>query len=55
MRAGVGGGVSRYTLSYREWVNSKVLLYSEGNYSQYPMVNHNGREYAKRNVFAVQQ
>ena len=55
VRAGVGGGVSRCTLSYRGWINSKVLLYSAENYSQHPMVNCNGREYVKRNVFAVQQ
>ena len=35
-----GRWVSRYTLSYREWINSKVLLYSTENYIQYPMINH---------------
>ena len=25
----------------------KVLLYSTGNYIQYPVVNHNGKEYFK--------
>ena len=47
---GVGGkmewevevGVSRCKLLYMEWINNKVLLYSTGNYSQYPVINHNG-------------
>ena len=40
---GAGGGmewevgVSRYKLLYIEWI-SKVLLYSTGNYIQYPMI-----------------
>ena len=48
---GVGGGmkwevgVSRCKLLYIEWINNKVLLYSTGNYIQYPVVNHNGKEY----------
>ena len=37
-------GVSRYKLLYIEWIN-KVLLYSTGNYIQYPVINHNGKEY----------
>ena len=28
------------------WIN-KVLLYSTGNYIQYPVINHNGKEYEK--------
>ena len=27
-----------------EWIN-KVLLYSTGNYTQYPVINHFGKEY----------
>ena len=48
---GVGGGmdwdvgVSRCKLLYTEWINNKVLLYSTENYIQYPMINHNGKEY----------
>ena len=38
-------GVSRCKLFYREWINNKVLLYSTGNYIQYPVINHNGKEY----------
>ena len=41
-------GVSRCKLLYIEWINNKVLLYSTENYIQYPMINHNGKEYKKR-------
>ena len=36
--------VSRGKLLYIKWINNKVLLYSTGNYIQYPMINHNGKE-----------
>ena len=26
----------------------KVLLYSTGNYIQYPVINHNGKEHEKK-------
>ena len=29
---------------YIEWINDKVL-YSTGNYIQYPVINHHGKEY----------
>ena len=32
-----------------EWINNKVLMYSTGNYIQYPATNYNGKEY-KKNV-----
>ena len=55
---GVGGGMkwefgfSRCKLSYIEWINNKVLLYSTENYIQYPMINHNGKGYIeKKNVY----
>ena len=38
-------GVSRHKLLYTEWINNKVLLYSTGNYIQYPVINHNSKEY----------
>ena len=38
-------GTSRCKLLYIEWINNKVLLYSTGNYIQYPVINHNGKEY----------
>ena len=34
-----------------EWVNIKVLLYSIGNYIQYPVINSNGEEYEKECVY----
>ena len=40
-------GVSRCKLLYTEWINNKVLLYSTRNYIQYPVINHNGKEYEK--------
>ena len=42
--------MSRCKLLYREWINNKVLLYSTGSYIQYPVINHNGKEYKKKNV-----
>ena len=35
------------TDSYIEQIN-KVLLYSTGNYIQYPVINHNGKEFEKK-------
>ena len=40
-------GISRCKILYIEWINNKVLLYSTGNYVQYPVINHNGKEYEK--------
>ena len=37
-------GISRWKLL---WTNNKVLLYSTGNTIEYPVINHNGREYEK--------
>ena len=53
---GVGGGkgmdwefgVGRYKLLHLGWINNKVLLYSIGNYIQYPVINCNGKEYFKK-------
>ena len=56
-REGVGGGtvweaeVSRCKLLYMEWINNEVLLYSTGNYIQYPMINHNGKEYFLKCIY----
>ena len=44
-------GISRYKLLYTEWMNNKVLLYSTGNYIQYPVINHNGKEYKKEYTY----
>ena len=43
-------GVSRCKLLYREWINNKDLLYNTGNYIQYPVINHSGKEYEKECV-----
>ena len=34
-----------------EWINNKVLLYSTGNYIQYLVINHNGKEYKKECIY----
>ena len=41
-------GISRCKLLYIEWINSKVLLYNTGNYIQYLVINHNRKEYEKK-------
>ena len=43
-------GVSRCKLLYMEWIN-KVLLQSTRNYIQYPVINHNGKEYEKEHIY----
>ena len=55
---GVGGGgmdwefgIRRCKLLYTEWINNKVLLYSTGNYIQYPMMNHNGKQCEKECMY----
>ena len=45
-------GISGYKLLYGEWINSKVLLYSTGNYVQYSVIKHNGKEHGKEYVCA---
>ena len=52
---GAGGrdwefGVSRCKLLYTGWLNNKVLLYTTGNDVQYPVINHNGKEYFKNKI-----
>ena len=44
-------GFSRCKLVYTGWINIKVLLYSTGNYIQYPVINHNGKEYEKEYIY----
>ena len=57
-RKGSGGGmewefgVSRCKFMYR-MDKYKVLLCSTGNYIQYPVINHNGKEYEKRMYMGV--
>ena len=43
-------GISRCKLVYIGWIN-KVLLYSAGNYIQYPVTNHDGKEYEKEYIY----
>ena len=40
-------GISRCKVVYIGWINSKVLLYSTGNYIQYPVINQNGKDMQK--------
>ena len=40
-------GIGRYKLLYKKWINNKILLYSTGNYIQYPVINYNGKGYEK--------
>ena len=54
--AGGGGmdwefGMSRCQQVYKGWINNKVLLQSTGNYIQYPVINHNGKEYEKEYIY----
>ena len=44
-------GVSRYKVLYTKWISYKVLLYSTRNCIQYPVINHNGKEHLKNNVY----
>ena len=43
-------GVSRCKLVYIEWINNKILLYSTENYTQYPVIDQNGKEFEKECV-----
>ena len=36
---------------HTEWISNKILLCSTGNYIQYPVPNHNGKEYEKEYVY----
>ena len=40
-------GASRCKLLHLEWINNEVLLYSTGNYIQFPGIDHDGKEYKK--------
>ena len=43
-------GISRYKLLYIKQINNKVLLYSTGNYIQYPVIHHNEKQYVKEYI-----
>ena len=38
-----GNEVGKFKLLYLEWINNKILMHSTGNYTEYPVVNHNGK------------
>ena len=42
-----GFKIRRCKLFHTQWINNKVLLYSTGNYIQYPKINYNREEYGK--------
>ena len=44
-------GISRCELLYIEGINNKILLYSTGNYIQYTVINHSGKEYEKEYIY----
>ena len=44
-------GISRCKLLYIGCINNKVLLSSTGNYIQYPVISHNGKEYEKECIY----
>ena len=35
-------------------INNNILLYSTGNYIQYPVINHNGKEYEKEHIYETE-
>lgn len=37
----------------QECTSNKALLFSTGNYNQYPVINHNGKEYLQRMCMCV--
>ena len=45
------------TILYTGWINNKVPLHGTGNYTQCPVINHNGKEYEKekKNEFAFER
>ena len=53
MREGWSGslGLQMPTILYIGQINNNVLLDSTGNYIQYPMISHNGKEYEKECIY----
>ena len=45
-------GVSRCKFLYIAWINNKALLYSIGNYNQYDLIHHNGKEFEKEYMYS---
>ena len=54
---GVGGGmewevaVSRCKLLYTGWINNKSYYTAQRTIFNYPMINHNGKEYLKKRKY----
>ena len=46
-------GMDMYTLLYWKWITNKDLLYSTENYIQYPMINHKGKEFLKKECLYI--
>ena len=44
-------GIDMYMLLYLKMITNKDLLYSTGNSIQYPVINHNGKEYEKECIY----
>ena len=45
-----GFGISRCKLVCIGWISNKVLLDSTGDYIQYLVISHNGKEYEKQDM-----
>ena len=45
------GSLGLADANYIEWINIKVLLYRTENYTHYFVINHNGKEYFKKNIY----
>ena len=46
-------GVSRCKLLHLEWIDTKVLLCSTRNYIQFPVIDHDGNEYFKKECVCI--
>jgi len=44
-------GVNRCKLLPLEWISNEIVLYSTGNYIQSLVMEHDGRECEKKNVY----
>ena len=44
-------GISRRKLLDTEWINSRSYCIAHRTIIQYPMINHNGKEYTIKNVY----
>ena len=46
-------GISRCELVHKECINNKALMYSTGNYIQYPVIKYDGKEYEKNAYICI--